>query len=94
MIDSVLNMVFRCAHRRLTRPVTPVAKGAPQGDTYVACLDCGKHFSYDLKQMRVGKPIASVPAARSNGHPKLRFALWASVPIAAVIASVLKAKKR
>jgi DNA-directed RNA polymerase subunit RPC12/RpoP len=88
-------MVFRCAHRRLTRPVTPVAKGgAPQGHTYVACLDCGKQFSYDLKQMRVGKAIAPLPAARPAGHPKLRFALWASVPIAAVIASVLKAKKR
>lgn len=26
MIDTVLNLLFRCSHRRLTRPVTPVSK--------------------------------------------------------------------
>ena len=58
MIDTVLNLVFRCAHRRLTRPMTPVGKlGAPHGDTYVVCLDCGKQFDYDAKEMRIGKLI-------------------------------------
>jgi len=53
VIDTLLNLVFRCAHRRLTRPVTPVAKGdAPHG-TYVVCLDCGKEFGYDWQEMRV-----------------------------------------
>jgi len=49
MIDNVLNLLFRCPHKRITRPMTPVSKGGvPQGDTYVVCLDCGKQFSYDL----------------------------------------------
>lgn len=32
--------------------------------TYVACLDCGKEFDYDWKQMRVGAPL---PAANRIG---------------------------
>src|ERR1039457_2003046 len=36
MIDSVLNLLFRCPHKRLTRPVTPIDKdGKPHGDTYL-----------------------------------------------------------
>lgn len=103
MIDTVLNMVFRCAHRRLTRPVTPVSKaGVPHGDTYVVCLDCGKQFAYDLKEMRIGKPIATSGHAgvlhpeppRPGNHKKLKFALWASLPVAVLIGSALKPKKR
>ena len=58
MIDSVLNLVFRCAHHRITRPITPVRKvGEPVSETYVVCLDCGKQFLYDLEQMQIGKPV-------------------------------------
>ena len=61
MIDSVLNLIFRCGHKRLSRPVTPVARGGePGGETYVVCLDCGKHFAYDAKNMRLGKRIETV----------------------------------
>ena len=28
--------------------------------TYVACLDCGKEFDYDWKQMRIGRPTEPV----------------------------------
>ena len=60
MIDTLLNILFRCSHKRLTRPVTPVSRGGePQGSTYVVCLDCGKQFSYDVKEMKIGKPIES-----------------------------------
>ena len=58
MIDKVLNLLFRCSHRRLTRPVAPATKpGQPNSGSYVVCLDCGKQFEYDLKQMRMGKVI-------------------------------------
>jgi hypothetical protein len=58
LIDSLLNLLFRCGHKRLSRPVTPVAKaGNAQEETYVVCLDCGKRFSYDAKNMRLGKRI-------------------------------------
>src|SRR5450759_4223474 len=98
MIDTVLNLMFRCAHRHLTRPLTPVSKaGVPHGDTYVVCLDCGKQFAYDLEEMRVGKPIEpshessvlppTVPIPRQK---KWKYALFASVPLAVLLGAVLK----
>ncbi len=58
MIDSVINLLFRCSHKRLTRPVTPPGRAGKQREqTYVVCLDCGKHFAYDVKLMRIGKQI-------------------------------------
>ena len=38
--------------------MAPVRKPG-EGETggYVVCLDCGKQFSYDLKNMAIGKPI-------------------------------------
>jgi hypothetical protein len=98
MIDSVLNLLFRCPHRRLTRPVTPVSKsGVPQGPTYVVCLDCGKQFGYDLEEMRIGRPLdrsaesgvlhPDMPTARTN---KIKYALWASVPLAFLLGAVIK----
>ena len=58
MIDSVLNLLFRCHHRRMSRPLAPLSKaGQPQGQGYVVCLDCGKKFEYDQKEMRIGKAI-------------------------------------
>jgi DNA-directed RNA polymerase subunit RPC12/RpoP len=58
LIDTLLNLLFRCAHRRLTRPLTPVNRqDGPHLDTYVVCLDCGKQFEYDLEKMRIGKVI-------------------------------------
>src|SRR5215475_12344120 len=97
MIDTLLNLLFRCSHKRLTRPVTPVSRaGEPQGTTYVVCLDCGKQFSYDVKEMRIGKPIASSPDAgvlNPNGEQPAKgwkLALWASVPAALIAGSLMK----
>lgn len=97
MIDSVLNLLFRCSHRRLTRPVSPVSKaGVPQGATYVVCLDCGKQFSYDLKTMRVGRPIEQseergvLRADMPPANRKIKYALWASVPMAIFAGAFLR----
>lgn len=58
MIDTLVNLLFRCWHRRLSRPMTPVRKtGTPSDSGYVVCLDCGKKFSYDMENMSVGKPL-------------------------------------
>ena len=58
MIDSLLNLLFRCSHKRLSRPVTPVTKpGDSPSETYVVCLECGQQFSYDTRHMRLGKRI-------------------------------------
>lgn len=101
MIDTLLNLLFRCAHRHLTRPITPVSKaGVPHGETYVVCLDCAKQFAYDLKEMRIGKVIehphdacvlpSSLPTPRRT---KVKYALGVAVPLAVLVASVVKAKQ-
>jgi hypothetical protein len=101
MMDTFLNLLFRCSHRRLTRPITPVTKtGQPHGETYVVCLDCGKQFEYDYNAMCIGKPIdrsetvgvlpPNMPKPRKT---KLGYALLAAVPAAVVLGAVLKGKK-
>jgi hypothetical protein len=58
VIDSILNLLFRCRHRRLGRPITPPTKpGTARQSAYVVCLDCGKQFVYDLDRMRMGKAV-------------------------------------
>ncbi len=101
MIDTLLNLLFRCSHKRLTRPVTPVGRaGEPHGTTYVVCLDCGKQFSYDVKEMRIGKPIESsreggvLPPNGDGAAAKgWKVALWASVPLALIAGSLMKGRK-
>jgi hypothetical protein len=100
VIDSIVNLLFRCGHRRLTRPFSPLHYGGPQEECYVVCLDCGKQFSYDLEEMRIGKPIdrshdASVvpPNSPMPRKKKLKYALWAAVPVAVAVGVVLKTKK-
>jgi hypothetical protein len=102
MIDSVLNLIFRCPHHRITRPITPVSKaGVPQGDTYVVCLDCGKQFAYDLKHMRIDKPVATQESAGvlHPNMPKPRkskvkmAALAAAVPVVWLLGSAIKKKR-
>ena len=58
MISALFQMLFGCAHKRISRPITPASKpGVPPADTYVVCLDCGEHFVYDWKEMRMGERI-------------------------------------
>jgi hypothetical protein len=103
MIDTILNLLFRCPHRRLTRPVTPVSKdGKPHGDTYVVCLDCGKQFSYDLREMRIGKALPTSPeiGVLPPGMPsprtsKLKVAAVASaLPLGIALGSLLTSRRQ
>jgi hypothetical protein len=102
MIDSVLNLLFRCSHKSLTRPVTPVGKdGKPAGGTYVVCLACGKQFSYDLKEMHVGKPLPSSadfgvlpPGMPGASKSKIKLALGLAVPLSVVIGTLVSSKRK
>jgi DNA-directed RNA polymerase subunit RPC12/RpoP len=102
VIDTLLNLLFRCSHRRLTRPFAPVTKaGQPHSQGYVVCLDCGKQFEYDMNLMRMGKAIdhshdaCVVPKATTlPPTTKVKYALLAAVPAAIVLGVVLKSKKR
>src|SRR5579872_1953312 len=101
MIDSVLNLIFRCSHRRLTRPVAPVTKaGQPHSQSYVVCLDCGKHFEYDLNQMRIGKPIkpshktsSLLPDTPTPHRTKVKYAFLAALPVTIILGAWIKGKK-
>jgi DNA-directed RNA polymerase subunit RPC12/RpoP len=102
MIDTVLNLLFRCSHRRLTRPVAPVTKaGQPHSQSYVVCLDCGKQFEYDVREMRIGKVIEKshessvLPEDMTDPRrQKAKFALLAAVPAAAILGAMLKGKNK
>jgi DNA-directed RNA polymerase subunit RPC12/RpoP len=102
MIDTVLNLIFRCSHRRLTRPITPVVKaGQRDGGTYVVCLDCGKQFGYDPQEMRIGKPIdrsetigVLPPITAKPRKAKLGLTLLAAVPAVFVLGAALKSRKK
>jgi hypothetical protein len=102
MIDSVLNLLFRCPHRRLTRPVSPVSRaGEPHRQCYVVCLDCGKQFEYDLNAMRIGKAIdhshdAGVvpPDTPEPRKTKVRYTLMAAVPAVVMLAALWKGNKQ
>jgi hypothetical protein len=102
MIDSLVNLLFRCPHRRLTRPFAPITKaGQPHSQSYVVCLECGKQFEYDLNEMRIGKAIdylhdASVvpPNMSKPRKTKVKYALLAAVPAAIVVGAALKIRKK
>ena len=93
MIDTILNLLFRCPHKRTTRPVTPFGKGADRaGETYVVCLECGKEFFYDLTEMRIGKPVPPtspsgiVPPEVHHKSKKIKYAALVSIiPLAWLI---------
>ena len=61
MLSKVLDAMFGCWHSRYSFPMTVRASSRRSGTaartgTYVVCLDCGKEFSYDWREMRVVEP--------------------------------------
>lgn len=64
MLDSIFNLIFRCKHRSLSRPITPVKLPESGGETYVVCLDCGKRFLYSWQEMRISSSQAAHTATR------------------------------
>jgi RNase P subunit RPR2 len=55
-MQALLNFLFGCSHQRVTWPQ------GRAGQTYVACLDCGREFRYDWLAMRIGEPRPWTPA--------------------------------
>ena len=73
MIDFLMNLLAGCSHKRTTFPLTQIADARclpPSAETgsrtYVVCLDCGKEFSYNWREMRIQKQALQtvVPADR------------------------------
>jgi hypothetical protein len=74
-MNSIINLLFGCHHRNVSRPLTTVNLRETSGETYVVCLDCGKRFAYDWKEMRIGRevplpaPGPMVQSATASGTP-------------------------
>lgn len=60
-IGNLADWSFGCAHRRTTFPITRRAAAGLTGqpsthlETYIVCLECGRHFPYDWSAMRLTK---------------------------------------
>jgi hypothetical protein len=64
MLNSLIGFMFGCSHSKTTFPMTPSLKARLAGvrrGTYIVCLDCGKEFDYDWKEMRVGSAVGDRP---------------------------------
>jgi hypothetical protein len=68
MIARILDAFFGCWHSHYSFPIT-VRPGSRRSTaasltgTYVVCLECGKEFPYDWKEMKV---ITSTAETRSR----------------------------
>lgn len=59
MLQNIVEYLFGCGHKNYSFPITakgrkrnPVAAADITG-TYVVCLECGKEFPYDWREMKV-----------------------------------------
>jgi hypothetical protein len=84
MINFLISLFTGCSHRRTTFPLTLVrdarrlfVSGAVYSRTYVVCLDCGKEFPYNWREMRIER-YSVVPQAKV-AHDRLRLRISPSV---------------
>jgi hypothetical protein len=65
MFARMLETLFGCWHSHLSFPMTAkpgMRRGIPASfptGTYVVCLDCGKEFAYDWREMKIVTPTSS-----------------------------------
>jgi hypothetical protein len=70
MMNSLFDVIFGCSHKRTTFPITPArrsqvsAENARRG-TYIVCLDCGREFDYDWKDMKISHAAMNAAPAAS-----------------------------
>ncbi len=70
MISNLIDSLFGCTHKRITFPITirpslKRGKNTPPSGTYVVCLDCGREFAYDWKEMKIlgrRENVVTIPA--------------------------------
>lgn len=73
MIQSMLDYLFGCWHKNYSFPITSKAgkrrnEAASLTGTYVVCLECGKEFPYDWREMKVVTMPRKRAAAASIGE--------------------------
>jgi hypothetical protein len=79
MMNSLLNMILGCAHKRTTFPLTPSLKSKlPDGArsrTYIVCLNCGEEFEYNWKEMRIGRSARELSVSPTELRTEKTLAL-------------------
>jgi hypothetical protein len=65
---KLMDVLFGCSHKRYTFPITTRpgqyrSEAAAVTGTYVVCLDCGREFPYDWREMKLVPLSAPVSAA-------------------------------
>lgn len=54
---TLLDLLFGCHHKNYSFPMTnrrgQRSEAASMTGTYVVCLDCGREFGYDWREMKV-----------------------------------------
>lgn len=68
MLGKLLDAFFGCWHNHLSFPLTARSglrrsAAASLTGTYVVCLDCGREFAYDWREMKVIEQAPSKTAA-------------------------------
>lgn len=64
---KLMDVLFGCPHKRRTFPISARpgqhrSEAAEITGTYVVCLDCGREFAYDWKEMKIVlTPAAMAP---------------------------------
>ncbi len=71
MLAKITDLLFGCSHRHYSFPISMRsgqrrAGAALATGTYIVCLDCGKEFPYDWKQMKVVGEIAEPATALAD----------------------------
>jgi hypothetical protein len=63
MFTDLWDLVFGCHHTNYSFPISgkPGRRSSAAAETgaYVVCLNCGKEFAYDWRQMKVVKQHAT-----------------------------------
>ena len=72
MFGKLLDAFFGCWHKNLSFPLTARSgsrrsAAASLTGTYVVCLDCGKEFAYDWREMKIVDSLQS----KTPGVPEL-----------------------
>lgn len=57
-MTRILDYLFGCSHKNYSFPITAKpgksrSEAASVTGTYVVCLECGKEFPYDWREMKV-----------------------------------------
>ncbi len=72
-MGSLIDILFGCPHHRTSFPITLKTANHVTADgkagTYIVCLDCGKEFAYDWREMKIVRSPGQQPQAAISTVP-------------------------